>query len=201
MACREFTGDRTFTCTAFHLVGSADPDTSTWLWGWANPSGFADSLTAAPARLRDLGRQYGIAELSEPEVPFGALPGSPADPFLAAALLTDAAKAVTGHWTSYIGDAGGGTHVAFLVEHPEFQLPAPEPARVMRVIEDALAGGLTDHRRALRSYAARRGLGPTFTPDGAELSLTGPGFTVLAAFDGLGRIANISTTLSNRERC
>lgn len=195
----EFTGSRTITCTGFHLVGSAAVDTSSWLWGWANPSGFADSLTAAPARLRGLGQQYGIAELSEPEVPFDALPGSPDDPFLVAALLTEAAKAVTGHWTSYIGDAGGGTYVAFLVEHPEFHLPAPEAARVMTVIQEALGRGLTDHRRALHSYAVRRGLGATFTPDRAELSLTRPGFTVLATFDELGRISNISATLVGRD--
>ncbi|MEV0612923.1 DUF6882 domain-containing protein [Nonomuraea sp. NPDC050404] len=191
----EFTGSRTITCTAFHLLGSAAPGPGTWLWAWANPTGFPEAVVAASARLRDFGRQYGIEELASAEVPFGALPGSPAEPHLAAGLLTEAAKAVTGHWTSYTGDAGGGTRAAFLVEHPDFQLPPPEPARVMRVIQQALAGlPLTDHRRALHSYAAKRGLGAEFDRDRARL--TGPGFEAVADFDALGRVAGIKASLS-----
>ncbi|MFI7639267.1 DUF6882 domain-containing protein [Nonomuraea sp. NPDC049400] len=191
----EFTGSRTITCTRFHLLGSAAPGPDSWLWAWANPSGFPEALTALSGTLRDFGQQYGIAELASAEVPFGALPGSPADPAFAAAILTEAAKAVSGHWTAYNGDAGGGTRVAFLVEHPEFQLPAPEPARIMRVLQQALTLPLlTDHRRAVHSYAVRRGLGVSSGPD--RLTLTGPGFEALVEFDPLGRVGNISATLS-----
>ncbi|TMR96218.1 DUF6882 domain-containing protein [Nonomuraea basaltis] len=194
----EFTGSRTITCTRFHLLGSAAPGPRSWLWAWANPSGFPDSLVAASATLRDFGQRHGIAELGSPEVPFDALPGSPAEPHLAAGLLTEAAKAVTGHWTSYNGDAGGGTRVAFLVEHPEFRLPPPEPTRVMRVIQQAIAGlSLRDHRRALHSYAVKRQLGAEFGPDHATLSLTGPGLEAAVDFDASGRVAGIKATLSS----
>lgn len=192
----EFTGSRTLTCTGFHLLGSAAPGPGSWLWAWANPSGFPPAVAAASARLRDFGRQHGIPELASAEVPFSALPGAPTEPHLAAGLLTEAAKAVTGHWTSYNGDAGGGTRAAFLVEHPDFHLPPPEPARVMRVIQQALAGlRLTDHRRVLHSYAGKRGLGAEFDRDQARLS--GPGFEALVDFDEYGRVANIKASLSS----
>ncbi|NJP89017.1 hypothetical protein HCN51_06055 [Nonomuraea sp. FMUSA5-5] len=186
---------RTITCTAFHLLGSAAPGPGTWLWAWANPSGFPEAVVAASARLRDFGLQYGIQELASAEVPFGALPGAPTEAHLAAGLLTEAAKAVTGRWTSYNGDAGGGTRAAFLVEHPDFRLPPPEPARVMRVIQQALAGlRLTDHRRALHSYAVKRGLGADFA--GEQGRITGPGFEAVVEFDGYGRVAGIRAGLS-----
>ncbi|WP_271217922.1 DUF6882 domain-containing protein [Streptosporangium carneum] len=190
--------DHSITCSRFHLLGSAAPGPGSWLWAWANPSGFPDELTALSATLRDFGQRYNIAELASAEVPFDTLPGSPAEPHHAASILIEAAKAVTGQWTSYSGDAGGGTRVAFLVEHPAFRLPPPEPARVMRVIQQALTDmWLTDHRRALHGYAVRRGLGATFNADHTKLALTGPGFEATAAFDELGRVADINATLSS----
>ncbi|PZG10938.1 DUF6882 domain-containing protein [Nonomuraea aridisoli] len=190
-----FTGDHTITCTGFHLLGSAAPGPGTWLWAWANPSGFPDAVVAAATGLRDFGHQHGIPELVSPEVPFAALPGSPTQPHLAAGLITEAAKAVTGMWTSYQGDAGGGTRAAFLVEHPDFRLPAPEPTRVMSVVQQGLTGlALHDRRRALHSYATRRGLGADFARDQARLS--GPGFEALLEFDQLGRLSSIKATLS-----
>jgi hypothetical protein len=194
----EFTGDRPITCTRFHLLGSAAPGPQSWLWGWANPSGFPQSLSALSATLRDFGQQQGIAELTSAEVSFGALPGSPTEPAPVVGIFIDVAKAVTGHWTAYNGDAGGGTRVAFLVEHPDFRLPPPEPARVMRVIQQALADLLlTDHRRALHSYAVRRQLGAMFSPDYTRLTISGPGFEAVVDFDQHNRVAQINGSLSS----
>lgn len=193
----EFTGSRPLTCTRFHLLGSAAPGPRSWLWAWANPSGFPAPVTALSATVRDFGQRYGITELTSPEVPFDALPGAPGEAAMATAFLTDAAKVITGGWTSYNGDAGGGTRAAFLIEHPDFQLPPPEPARVMRVLQQGLAGlRLTDHRRAVHGYAQRRGLGSQFNPDYTQLTLTGPGFQAIIDFDQYSRIANIKATLS-----
>ncbi|MEV5889195.1 DUF6882 domain-containing protein [Nonomuraea fuscirosea] len=191
----EFTGVQPRTCTAFHLLGSAAPGPASWLWAWANPSGFPAEVAATAARLRDFGLQHGIQELASAEVPFSALPGSPTEPHLVAGLMTEAAKAVTGHWTSYNGDAGGGTRAAFLVEHPDFRLPPIEPVRVMRVMQQALAGlRLSDHRRVLYSYAKHRGLGVKF--EGDQVRLSGPGLSAVVDFDHLGRIAHINAGLS-----
>lgn len=194
----EFTGSRPLVCTRFHLLGSAAPGPRSWLWAWANPSGFPEPVTALSASLRDFGQRYGIAELTSPEVPFDALPGATGEPVMAAAVLTDAAKAVSGSWTAYNGDAGGGTRAAFLVEHPDFQLPPPEPARIMRVLSQGVSVlRLTDHRRAVHSYAQRRGLGLDSTPDYRRFTLKGPGFDATVDFDDHNRIANINATLSS----
>lgn len=194
----EFTGSRPLTCTRFHLLGSAAPGPRSWLWGWANPSGFPEHLTALAASLREFGERYGISEFVSAEVPFDALPGSPTDPAPVTGILGDAAKAASNQWTFYNADVGRGTRAAFLIEHPDFQLPPPEPARIMRVIGQGLAElRLTDHRRALYGYAVRRGLGAEFSPDASRLTLTGASFQVVAQFDQHGRVSSVDGSLSS----
>lgn len=194
----EFTGARPITCTRFHMLGSAAPGPRSWMWGWANPSGVPEPLTALSSAVREFGQRNGIAELASPEVPFDDLPRSNGDPAMVVGLLSDVAKPISGQWTSYNGEAGGGTRVAFLVEHPEFQLPPPRPERVMRVIQQCLASvPMSDHRRALHSYATRRGLGATFAPDHSKLTLTGPGLEAAVDFDQYGRVSDISASLSS----
>jgi hypothetical protein len=191
-----FSGERSLECERLHLLGSAAPGPRSWLWAWANPSGFPPEVTALSAAVRDFGRQHGIAELTEPEVPFSALPGDPQDPNHVAGVFVEAAKAVTGRWTSYTGDAGGGTRAAFLLEHPEFRLPPPEPTRVMRVLQQSVAElRPTDWRRTIGAYAHGRGLGAEWDPDGG-LTLTGPGLSARISFDGYGRVAGIKGSLS-----
>ncbi|MFD6949668.1 MULTISPECIES: DUF6882 domain-containing protein [unclassified Nocardiopsis] len=192
----EFTGERSLTCERFHLLGSAAPGPGSWMWAWANPSGFPAELTGFSARVRDLGHQYGIAELSDPEVPFDALPHASGEPVMAAAVLAEAAKVLTGSWTSYTGDAGGGTRVAFLIEHPAFLLPPPSPARTMRLLHQSLAElPLSDHRRALHGYAAMRGLDPVFDAEGRRLSFGARDFGVTVDFDDSHRVASINGTV------
>lgn len=189
-----FTGERPRLCERFHLLGSAAPGPGSWLWGWANPHGYPRPLLGLGEFVCDFGRRHGIAELAEPEVPFSALPGSPTDPNLVAGMFVEAAKAVAGNWTSYTGEAGGGTRAAFLVEHEDFRLPPPEPARVMRVLQQGLADlQLSDHRRAVHAYAVRRGLHPAHHDD--RLELAAPGLAATVRFDELGRIADISASL------
>ncbi len=172
-----FTGEHPLTCTRMHLLGSAAPGPRSWLWAWANPSGFHPDASALSSSLGDWGRQNGVTLLGEAEVPFDALPGRPDDPNTHAGWLIEAAKALTGLYTHYTGPVGGGTRAAFLIEHPDFELPAPEPARVMRILQQGLAEQqLTDHRRALHSYAVRRGLTATLNVDLTVLSLVRPRF-------------------------
>jgi hypothetical protein len=174
----EFTGSRPLSCSRFHLLGSAAPGPRSWLWGWANPAGYPEALSALSASLRDFGQQHGITELASPEVPFDALPGSPTEPAAVVGLLTDAAKAVSGQWTSYNGEVGGGTRAAFLIQQAIAELQ------------------LTDHRRALHSYALRRQLGAEFSPDYAKLTIKGPGFEAVASFDEFNRVAGIRASMS-----
>ncbi|GLW64802.1 hypothetical protein Arub01_30460 [Actinomadura rubrobrunea] len=195
----EFTGSRNLRCTRVHLLGSAAPGPQSWLWAWANPTGYSESLTAASVKVREFGQQYGIPELASAEIPFTAVPGGPADfrlePARVASTLLDAAKVVSGVWTSYHADVGRGTRAAFLLEHPEFQLPPPAFPRVMRILQQGLAEmPLRDQRRAIHSYARLRQLGAAFNHDYTELSITGPGFGIQVSFDPQGRVSNMSAT-------
>jgi len=56
------------TCRC-ELIGTEAPESGTWLWGWANPAGFEDYITATTRALRDHGEAQGIAALSRAEVP------------------------------------------------------------------------------------------------------------------------------------
>lgn len=192
-----FTGDRgTLECTGVHLLGSAAPGPRSWLWSWANSAQYPTAVTALAVALREYGQQNGIAQLASAEVPFDQWPGSPAEAVLVAAAAAEAAKAFSGRWVHYTPAANsGGTRVALLLEHPSFALPPLDPARLMRVLTQGLQTlQITDHRRALNTYAHRRGLQAVFEPDGSSLLLVAPGFSATVTFDGQGRAANLSAS-------
>jgi hypothetical protein len=192
----EFVGDHPLVCTGLHLLGSAAPGPRSWLWSWANPWGYPAEVTGLAASVRDFGQRHGIPELANGEVPFDALPGSPAEPNQIAWMMGEAAKAVSHRWTSYTGDAGGGTRLAVLIEHPDFALPAPAPARVMRVLQQGLLEvPMNDHRRAVHSYAVGRGLAPAFNGDFSQLTITGPQLEAVVHFNDRGLIDNISGSI------
>ncbi len=177
-----FTGQHPLTCTKVHLLGSAAPGPKSWLWSWANPFGYRQDILELAEHVRDFGQQHNIPELSTAEVPFDALPGSPTDPAQVASLMMEAAKAISGRWTGYSGPVGGGTRAGFVIEHPEFVLPAPAGPRVARVLQQGLAElRLHDHRRAFHAYASRRGLRAEH--NAAQMQVTGPGFTVSVQFN------------------
>ncbi|HEY7598001.1 MAG TPA: hypothetical protein VH969_32995 [Actinophytocola sp.] len=192
----DFTGATPRTCSRVHLLGSAAPGPGTWLWGWANPTDYPTAVIGLGEYVRDFGRRHAIPELAEPEVPFASLPGSPGDPHLVAGMFLEAAKAVSNVWTSYCGEVAGGTRAAFLLEHPDFALPPPDPARVTRILTETTAElELRDPRRALHSYAARRGLNPAFDPNGSRLTMSGPGLALTVHFGPDGRVGEITSSM------
>ena len=192
-----FTGDHPLTCTGVHLLGSAAPGPKSWLWSWANPASYPEEILGLAKSVRSFGEQHNIAELSNPEIPFDALPGSPTDPAMVASLLTEATKAVTKRWTNYQGPVGGGTRAAFLIEHPEFVLPAPEGPRVMRVLQQSLTDlRLHDHRRAFHAYAVQRGL--RVQHNGPQMYVSGPAFTVSVQFNEQNLVTAMSGNMGQR---
>lgn len=180
-----------------HLLGTAAPGPRSWLWSWANPSGFGDDVTDLARWLRDFGGRCGVPELSRSEVPFAELPGSPAEPAHAVGVLLDAAKAASRRWTAYNGDAGGGTRAAFLLDHPGFRLPEPSGPRVLRVLLERLSGpALSDHRRAVAAYAGGRGLAQRWEAGHAAAHLSGPGFELRVRFEERGLVAGVDAEFS-----
>jgi hypothetical protein len=173
--------------TRVHLLGSTSESAGSWLWGWANQSGFPPAVLEVAGQAGQFGRQHAVTELVEAELPL--------HPDLVPRLV-DAAKLVTGHWTSYSGQAGPGTRAYFLIDAPELALPAPGVHRTVRVIGEVLSGGLLrDQRRAVVSYARLRGLagpeGPAVTAEGAFV-LPMPDGDLVVSFDEHGRISNLS---------
>lgn len=190
-------GDHPLTCTAMHVLGTAAPDSASWLWSWANPSFMAPAATGLAAWLRTVGEEHGIVELTTPELSFAQLPGASTEPADAAWALVNAAKAASGRWSAYTGDAGGGTRIAFLIEHPDFQLPPPSGPRMMRVLQEGLAGAarISDHRLAVRGYANARGFEAVWSGNSVVLSAAGVDCTI--EFDEWGRISRMTGTLSS----
>ncbi|MBF6171566.1 hypothetical protein IU476_08785 [Nocardia blacklockiae] len=193
-----FTGDRELVCTRFHVLGTAAPGPQSWLWSWANPDWYPDEVTALAESVRDYGVRHGISLLSEPEVPFAEFPGSPTEPVRVNWLVGELAKAVSGSWTWYSAPVGGGTRLAVLVEHPDLVVPAPDMLRVSRVMQAVDKLGLPDHRRALHSYAVRRGLDAGFSEDGSKLYVEGPGLRIAVAFNENGLLTALSAGNGDR---
>lgn len=187
-----FTGERDIVCTGVHLLGSAAPGPRSWLWAWANPTGYPESVTGLSLAVRQFGQEHGIRELSEPEVAFDALPGSPDDPALVSMLMIRVVSVLSGRWTPGSVDAGGGTQAALILEHPEFVLPDPDVARFMRVLQQGLNEPYLDKRRAYSAYAERRGLEVSVDPGGSRMEMAAPDFQVVVDFDELGRPAQLS---------
>ncbi|MGW4717301.1 DUF6882 domain-containing protein [Nocardia sp. NPDC004260] len=185
----EFLGDEgSFVCTDVHLLGTADADT--WLWGWVNPWGYPPSLLRAAETVREFGSRYRVAELCSAELPV-AVGGAAPEPYQVAGLMADAAKIVCGRWHSYCGVIDGAC-VAFLVDHPAFELPAPTPSGLARVLAHGFGAlPLTDHRRAVYSYLTRRGLNTEFLDDYRLLEFGDDGLAGEVEFDASGRIANL----------
>ena len=194
-----FTGDHPVTATALHLLGSAAPGPRSWLWSWANPTGYRQEVVWLAAQLRDFGKQYGIPELSEPEVPFDDLPGSPTEPAEVASLMMEAAKVVSKRWTGYQGPVGGGTRVGMLIEHPDFVLPAPEGPRVSRVLQQGLMElRFYEHRRGFRSYALNRGL--RVQENETQMLIEGPTFSATVSFTENNMVAGMSINMSGAQQ-
>lgn len=177
-----FGGDKPLTASAVHVLGSAAPGPRSWLWSWANPVGDHPAATSLAKQLREFGKEHGIREFTEAEIPFADLPGSPTDPVQVASLMMEAAKAVTKRWTGYQGPVGRGTRLGMLIEHPSFVLPAPEGPRVSRVLQQGVAElRFHDQRRGFRSYAVNRGL--RLQENETQMHIEGPAFSVAAAFN------------------
>jgi hypothetical protein len=173
-----------------HVLGTAAPGPRSWLWAWDGWPGCAPEALELAGSVRDFGRRHGISLLTEAEIPFADLPGSWSEPNLVAFLFVDVAKVVGDTWTGYTADLGRGTRGAFLVEHPDFTLPPPTAESVRNVVNRFMVDPprtVTDHRRALHSYAIRRGLGVELNADRSKMRITGPGIEVVVAFrpDGL----------------
>lgn len=161
-----------------HLLGSAAPGPNSWLWGWANPNVSTES-TALLGRVRDYAATVGITEFTSPELTLtDDLP----------LRLALAAESLTGLRTYFNGGLGGGSRIWVLLEGEGLELPAPDMITTTGVITRGIMATLvSDHRRAVRSYAGHRGIP---LADGDAMSLTLPEGVVTIEFEN-DRISSI----------
>jgi hypothetical protein len=170
------------------LLGTEAADPGSWMWSWANPSGFPDQVTGAARHARTYGEQHGVGELTTAELP---LDGSAIGYRLAVV-----ACGLAGGYAYYPAEAAPGTTAYLLLDHPSLALPAVRLTRVVTVLTAVTASGqVTDWRRALHVYATQRGLEPRPDDRGVELVDPGGQGSVRVALDQQGRVADITGDL------
>jgi len=178
-----FGGDLTF---GVQLLGSTAPGPQSWLWAWANPESFSLNVLAAANRARAMGEHYSVPELTTGELPFEP---DDREGLSIGYALTLAARVASGLWFSYSGATGGGSRAWMLLEG--LQLPAATVVRTVRAISETLATGIvSDHRRAVASYAAYR----QAPWDGHRMRLSDG--AVAVGFDNLGRISQVDAQVT-----
>jgi hypothetical protein len=100
-----------------HLIATLAPGPRSLLWAWAHPQGDAQGVAA---QLRDYGQQYGIAELTQSELPFPEDAGDDPEAWIAQAthVIGSVAVEITGRSPYYSAPVGGGTRAVFLLDAP-----------------------------------------------------------------------------------
>lgn len=169
-----------------HFIGSAAPGPKSWLWGWNNINGFPDAAVASAGRVKEFGERFGLSELTSEEVPLLS------DPRVDARVYGAVAGLICGGLPNYLVPIGGGSVAAMLLEAPQF---APGPASIIRAAtvigEVAEDGVVSDWRRALASYAQRRGFQHEAQADGS-VTLGAQDRQLTCTFDDQNRLTNIS---------
>jgi hypothetical protein len=167
------------------LVGTEAEDPGSWMWSWANPSGFPDQVTGAARHARSYGEQHGVRELTTAETPLaGAAVGY---------RLTVVTCGLAGGFAYYPATAAPGTTAYLLLDHPSLVLPPVQLARVLSVLSAVAASGqVADWRHALHSYAGQRGLAARPDERGVELAHPGGQGSIRVDLDDLGRVTNVA---------
>ncbi|SDT13714.1 hypothetical protein SAMN04489752_3464 [Brevibacterium siliguriense] len=164
-----------------HLLGSESDREKTWLWGWENVNDFPDAVVGLSHEVRKFGAAEEVTELTTPEISL--------DEELALR-LTLASKEATDNWAHYPAAAGAGTTVWLLVEAAEIALPTPQVKVSVRALMQGLTQTtVTDHRAAIESYVAKRGIPTADLPEGGMRMLFADGSADLS-FDDQRRISN-----------
>ncbi|MFL0576475.1 DUF6882 domain-containing protein [Brevibacterium luteolum] len=175
-----FTGEQPLEVRA-HMLGSESQQTSTWHWGWDNINDFPAPVVDLSHAVRRHGAAHELGEFTTEEIDLSEE---------LALRLTLAAKTITGLWAHYPVDAGGGSVVWLLVEHPELTLGQPAIRDLVRSLAQGLTETeVTDHRAALIAYAEQRGFPLVELPaDGLRLLAADGSADV--TFDEQNRITN-----------
>lgn len=178
-------GDR-FTWRA-EVLGTESEETDTWLWAWANEaSNIPLEKQAASLKLKALGEEHDIAELTEPLVPLEHADGHA---FASIAVGEGLGKAY------YRGPYEGGA-AFLLITDEQLELKVDDPLqRILTVFPQAISAmEISDHREALRGYLEHYGFEPQ-DQDGALVLHEDDEVVLRAEFDDLGRLTKLEGML------
>lgn len=186
--------------TKAHLVASIAPGPRSMLWGWAHPQAGPGNPAA---RIRELGEQHGIRELTSPELPFttDAVEEALLDEIAALAhVVGSVAVEATRMSPYYSAPVGGGTRFVFLLEGIE--VPEPQILHVTsRAVHVLGASGVRDQRSAVMGLAQHTGWRIAWTTDGSTIRLTDPNSgEATFGFDQHGRISGITGDLRQADQ-
>ena len=174
------------------VLGTESAESGTWLWAWANEeSGIPEQQQDASLKLKALGEEHGIAELTEPIVPLDHADGHV---FASIAVGECLGRAY------YRGPYEGGA-AFLLITDERLQLQVDYPLqRILTVFPQAISAmEIADHREALRGYLEHYGF--EAESEGDALLLRQQGQEVLRAeFDELGRLRELKGTLGKGEQ-
>ena len=169
------------------VLGSEADAGGTWLWAWANTeSNLPPALLQAAAQMRTFGEQQRVAEFVAPALNLEDADGHK---------LSLIACGLCGADAYYRGPYAGGA-VFLLLTAPTLRRFADDtPLRFIRIFTEFISAFPCDHRQALTAYAAYKGF-TVRAEAGADVITLPAGAEVRAEFDALGRLANLSSTLT-----
>jgi hypothetical protein len=175
-------GKGTLRVNAILIATLWDPDT--WRWVWSGDSGIAGRVEERGEPLRRLGETARVPELVTPELPL--VPGLPDR-------LAHAARRVFGMGAALLTQARPDADGYYLLQAPELVPPAPGLVRVSQLIAGARRRGvLGNHRSAVMSYLAERGIATTRDPAGRWLRAHLSTGDLTISFDADDRITDLS---------
>lgn len=134
-------------------IGSCTPQS--WMWGWNNINHFPDPAVADAELIRRFGTEYGVAELTTPQIPL--LEGGQRDTVWKLAAV---ATVICGRRPLYFAATSQDAYGVLLVDHPDMVPSTPPTApRLARMLGEAAQLAYVENwPRALGTYASLRGI-------------------------------------------
>ncbi|MGM7697660.1 DUF6882 domain-containing protein [Microbacterium sp. A84] len=179
--------------TTPHLIATIAPGPRSLLWAWAHPQG---DVGGVAAQLRDYGSQYGIAELSQPEIAFPDDTGDDLDEWIAQAAhqIGTVAVEITGRSPYYSAPIDGGTRAVFVLDAPIAPLTVQD---AVIAAPRVLAGlNLSDARSAVWDTARLAGWSMQWTDEAySGAAVTDASGEATFRFDEQARVSGIESTL------
>lgn len=168
-------------------LGSEDERIGTWMWAWANESwGLPTEAVEVSLAVRRRGEKLGVPELVERDWPLDEVRNGHGFALISCGLLDLPAY--------YRGPAGDGAAM-LVVNHPDLVLGPPNALRAVNVLTESIGAFELDHRAVLAGYCKHRSIASADVGDEVVLNF-GDGQVARIAFDHLGRIAGMETTLN-----